>query len=310
MQLDKTAIAITQRNLDELLDLSLAVLRKYGLMLLKPAVLGVLPFLLLNALLLWSRTVTGNSIPEPQRWSHLQFIALMAILVYVQSPVAMSGVTMVLGNTMFGIPSTPKETLGTLRKQSLPVLWILAVLRCVFPMIAVVALLEFATFDRVFAETVGFFWVCLFALLIFAVRSFRPFAPEILLLERCPIFRKKSEPSKTQLTYGMRSSRLHGANGELFSITLFSGMVGSIFLLILNLVFSFLVGSLFGTWSWGWWMDLFFYPLSLWLVAFWGTIVRFLVYMNMRIRGEGWELELRLKAEAKRIQETEERNRG
>lgn len=62
MQLDKTAIAISQRNLDELLDLSLSVLRRYGLKLLGVAILGVLPFAIINALLLSSRMMSGGYI--------------------------------------------------------------------------------------------------------------------------------------------------------------------------------------------------------------------------------------------------------
>jgi hypothetical protein len=50
-------------------------------------------------------------------------------------------------------------------------------------------------------------------------------------------------------------------------------------------------------------------PLALWAIALWGTILRFLVYMNTRIGGEGWELELKLKAEANRFQDAEARNR-
>jgi membrane protein implicated in regulation of membrane protease activity len=94
---------------------------------------------------------------------------------------------------------------------------------------------------------------------------------------------------------------------ELFFVMLAAGMIGAAFLLVLNLTSTFLIGSLAGAWSWGWWMDLVLFPLSLWTVAFWATILRFLVYMNTRIRGEGWELELKLKAEARRVQDAEER---
>ena len=65
----------------------------------------------------------------------------------------------------------------------------------------------------------------------------------------------------------------------------------------------FLIGVLTGIWSWGFWMDLFLYPLTIWIVATWSTVIRFLLYMNSRIRTEGWEIELRLKAEAQRLEE-------
>ncbi|MFM8215890.1 MAG: hypothetical protein ACKN82_14785, partial [Pirellula sp.] len=101
MQLDKTAIAISQRNLDELLDLSLSVLRRYGFKLLGVAFLGALPFAIINALLLSTRTMSGGYILDSA--DRAIFIFWMAVLVYVESPLAMAPVTMVLGNMMFGI---------------------------------------------------------------------------------------------------------------------------------------------------------------------------------------------------------------
>jgi hypothetical protein len=43
------------------------------------------------------------------------------------------------------------------------------------------------------------------------------------------------------------------------------------------------------------------YPLSLWMVAGFMTVVRFLGYLDLRIRHEGWETELLLRAEASRL---------
>jgi hypothetical protein len=42
------------------------------------------------------------------------------------------------------------------------------------------------------------------------------------------------------------------------------------------------------------------YPLAMWVVAGYISIVRFLGYLDLRIRHEGWEVELRLRAEAAR----------
>ncbi|MFN6400970.1 MAG: hypothetical protein ACK449_13835 [Planctomycetota bacterium] len=308
MELDKTAIAITQRNLDELLDLGLSVLRRYGLQLIKPAFVGVLPFAILNTLLLWSRSTLGGAIPDPQGWPHILLLWLMGILVYVEAPLAMAGVTIVLGNTMFGITNTPGTVIETLKKQSKDVLWVMGFVRGIVPLISLIAFLEFSGINQAYVDSAGMFWVFLISLLIVAIRSFRPYAPEILLLERCKLKPEKSAQTKTSLIYPTRSARLHSASGELFGIAFFMGIVASVFLLILNLSATFMVGSLTGQWSWGWWMDLILYPMALWILAFWATIMRFLVYMNMRIRGEGWELELKLKAEARRYREAKERS--
>ena len=42
------------------------------------------------------------------------------------------------------------------------------------------------------------------------------------------------------------------------------------------------------------------YPLAMWVVAGYLSVVRFLFYLDLRIRHEGWEVELRLRAEAAR----------
>jgi hypothetical protein len=50
-------------------------------------------------------------------------------------------------------------------------------------------------------------------------------------------------------------------------------------------------------------MDMIFFPLILWIAALWDTVIRFLLYLNTRIRLEGWEIYLRLNAEVQRLQE-------
>ena len=242
-------------------------------------------------------------------WLRFRFLVCMAMLVYTQAPLAMAGVTIKLGNLMFGIQSSKQQTLKAIGKQWFSVFGILAILRGIFPMIALIGGMEYFSLNRDFANYVGTFWISMVAFMIAAIRSVRPFAPEILFLEKCPLFSLKRKESGNPMLFGQRSKRLHQAGGELFQASFFAGIVSAVFLLILNLTFVFLVGSLAGAWEWGWWMDLFFYPLALWAIALWGTILRFLVYMNTRIGAEGWELELKLKAEATRFQDAEARNR-
>jgi hypothetical protein len=43
------------------------------------------------------------------------------------------------------------------------------------------------------------------------------------------------------------------------------------------------------------------YPLALWVVVGWFSIMRFLSYLDLRIRHEGWEVELLMRAEALRM---------
>jgi hypothetical protein len=48
-------------------------------------------------------------------------------------------------------------------------------------------------------------------------------------------------------------------------------------------------------------MDIIFFPAILWAMALWDAVIRFLLYLNTRIRLEGWELHLRLNAELNRL---------
>ena len=43
------------------------------------------------------------------------------------------------------------------------------------------------------------------------------------------------------------------------------------------------------------------YPACLWLVVAFLAVVRFLSYLDLRIRHEGWEVELLMRAEALRL---------
>ena len=44
-----------------------------------------------------------------------------------------------------------------------------------------------------------------------------------------------------------------------------------------------------------------FFPLAMWAVVAFFTIVRFLAYVDLRIRREGWEVELLMRAEGERL---------
>ena|SRR5438552_10403730 len=42
-------------------------------------------------------------------------------------------------------------------------------------------------------------------------------------------------------------------------------------------------------------------PVALWIVMSYFNVARFLSYLDLRIRAEGWEIELRMRAEANRL---------
>ena len=137
---------------------------------------------------------------------------------------------------------------------------------------------------------------------VMLVRGFRPFAPEILILEGCPLWVRKTDPNPT-LSYRKRSKWLYGAlGGATFSAHTILGVISGLLTWLICLGIVFCMGVLFGLWNWGMWMDWFLFPAVLWGMGAWMTVVRFLCYSNARIRMEGWELQLKLRAEAARLE--------
>jgi len=65
--------------------------------------------------------------------------------------------------------------------------------------------------------------------------------------------------------------------------------------------FWFVWGTFLNDWAWRGGMVHVCMPLSMWIVAGYFTVVRFLSYLDLRIRREGWEVELRVRAEAARM---------
>ncbi len=130
------------------------------------------------------------------------------------------------------------------------------------------------------------------------LRTFRTFINEIVLLEKNPLISR----DRTTMTVSRRSTRLHGpSSGDLFS----QGVALSIMTACLATAmfgnFTFVKGVLANSWKVSPFMLLYAMPLACWLVAIYLNVVRFLRYLDLRIRHEGWEVELRMRAEANRM---------
>jgi hypothetical protein len=156
------------------------------------------------------------------------------------------------------------------------------------------------TLDRFEANPfVEFLLIPGIALYAIIVRALRPNLTEIILLERNPLRARKPG----DITIGRRSAFLHDpSSGDLFvrwigSATLAMLLIG-IMLTTLLLGAAVMVGDF---WS-GWLSAQVLYPLALWIVASFIGVVRFLSYLDLRIRHEGWEVELLLRAEGLRLQ--------
>ncbi len=291
MQLDRTRIVVRQRGVLDTLDLALHVLRVYLAPLMIAMALGALPLMLINHLLIaWMLPDADNLLDIPAR-----YLWHMTILIFLQAPLASVFATTYLGQAVFHDRPRLTEVVWEVMKLAPRILWSLVLIRGVgaawLLLLSADRYGEFDSFVDMFLPLVLVTWAI-------GLRSFRPFIGEIILLEQNPLV---GRDAKT-ITVGRRNRMLHGpASGDLFlrwwtsagTAILLTGTVYGTML--------FLVGVLTNDWRQGRGMLLVAYPAAIWTVATYLTVFRFLTYLDARIRQEGWEVELRVRAEASRL---------
>lgn len=290
MQLDNTRIAIRERGLLETLDLALQVLREFATPILYCTLLAIIPLAVLNyALIGWMADVEYDEGVFPGR-----FLWNMSLLVYLEAPLSSLFVVALLGPTVFMERPTLRQVLADVLKCSPQLVWCQLLLRAVLP-----AWLLLLTLDR-YEASILVEYLALPGLAIYAtiVRGLRPYINEIILLEKNPLRAKKP----TDIAIGKRSEHLHGpSSGDLFVRWVCSAAIALLLTLLVGAMLYGIIGILISNWSLDWYKVQLGYPLVLWLVAGYFSVVRFLNYLDLRIRHEGWEVELLMRAEAIRI---------
>src|SRR5690606_11955454 len=102
-----------------------------------------------------------------------------------------------------------------------------------------------------------------------------------------------------------RSRNLHSnSGGELFGRWLLATGVGVVLTLAIGFGIERLLIEIGGVEIDDRLRNRFIYPFAMWLVVGWMAVVRFLAYLDLRIRREGWEVELLMRAEAARLRRT------
>ena len=298
MQLDRTLIAIHERSLLETLDLTLHVVRRYFWPLTVTFTIGALPLVIVNYLLIgWMMHVEYREgffyLEESQ--SIARFLWDMTALVFISAPLASIFATKFLGDAVFVERPSLWSVLTSVWKLCPRVIWCQLLVRGILA-----SWLLLLTIGREGDFQPGIEIFLLGGLMCYSalVRAWRPFINEVVLLECNPLI----SGDDLVITIGKRSSHLHApSSGDLFSRWV--GTCG-IAILLTGTVFGtflFCSGVFFNDWHPGPWMLSTFYPLSLWIIAWFMTVVRFLSYLDLRIRHEGWETELLLRAEAARM---------
>jgi len=300
VQLDKTQVEICQRSTLELLDLSLKVLRAFIRPVLLVSAIFMLPFILVDIwVVVWmldpDAYFLAETVTSPERAANIRFSSHLVALWVVQFPLASTATSVVLGNLVFFQKLTLKQLFGKLRSISRRLLLVMGVLRLGL----VTILLEPLVNDRVaFDWSIELFILIILPVSALLIRSAAPFSPEILGLELCPL----RSPDPQVVSYRERGKRIHGAmSGEHVARMLAGGFAASmICLMVISLQLSF-TGILRGEWQWSNVTNFIGLPVALWVAGVFISVFRFLCYLDTRIRLEGWEVDLRMRAEAERL---------
>ena len=290
MRFDKTFIAIRERGVLEIFDLALHVIVDHFKPLFWLLLIGALPWIVLDYFLVGWIATAGIVDPSMYYW-------IMLLLIVSQAHVGTTFMTRYLGQAMFeGRPSIGATIKEVLFETSLYFYWSHGILRCVLPVLGLCLTLRSGGIEWIVAVAVLF--MPGLVLLGLIIRAFRPFASEILLLERTPI--RGKDP--TRIHFSKRSAALHGSgSSDLFgrmvvAATFAFPLAFSCFALfaVIDTMLN-IQANLENT----------FYPfywiVALWIVAGFLCVVRFLSYIDIRIRQEGWAVELKMRAEGQRL---------
>ncbi|CAN5908033.1 hypothetical protein BH23PLA1_BH23PLA1_32900 [soil metagenome] len=199
--------------------------------------------------------------------------ALMLLLILLEAPLATAPLTIVLGGLMFGARPSARQVVRTLARQAPLLLLYQGVIRGGLLL------------------TVVFAWV---------VPAKLAFLNEVILLERGRMSKVLSRTSDLTTDRG----------GELFAQWIVQFLFGGMFVLAFWLALDNALDIFHNRLAWEeptWENLLGPWPiLGLWMVVAFFGVVRFLTYIDQRIRLEGWEVELRLRAVGAAMREESE----
>ncbi len=295
MNLDRHLISIRARTFPGLCDLALQVVRSFLPTLLLALAVTAVPLAVVNYLIcempVWS---SNYSYGNPARgWMQLG-------LVYIESQIGTVVITAWLGRAMFYDQPTLRASIYDVLHASFRVIWVHTFLRPVGFMFLLLWANSGSNSQNELEMVIVFGLLLL--LIIGAIRTFRPFASEIVILEKTPILMMGKEKKKVAVGYSKRSQNLHGfASSVVLSRTILLGMVAGLMTAGIYGMIMFSDGVLaIDLGGMGWARQL-FWAIALWLVAGFSAVVRFLSYIDLRARQEGWDAELKVKAEAYRM---------
>ncbi len=294
MQLDRTHVAIRVRTLSEIGDLSLVMIRRYPRAFFQAFFVGAAFWIIADLLLLgWLPLQPNDQVQFESTFSadRFRYVTWMTTLVFLQAPIAGALTTYMLGQSIFEQQISLGKAIAEVRPVGWQLIRVLGSRRLAIPAMVVVGL-RWNTETNVFFD---FFVPVAFLVVAALIRSSRPFVAEMILLERCPLRSKRADV----ITLRRRSKALHSPMAsELGGRFLAVGLTLTVLLACLFYALIWARGMALGYWTSDAFALLVFFPLALWLIASLSVVVKLLGYLDARIRLEGWEVELAIRAEA------------
>jgi hypothetical protein len=306
MKLDRTRIAIRERSLLDTVDLALFVTREFAGPLIAASLLAIVPLALLNYALV------GWMVPSDYEgeWVGFRYLWNMTLLIFLEAPLAAVFVVAFLGPAVF-LEKGEERTVRQVARDVLRQLGAITLCQGILRGVLIAWVLYLLTSRE---EANGFiegFVMLLVVLWSAAMRAFRPYINEIILLEQNPLLSRGG----AAITVGKRSSHLHSPySGDLFVRWLGSAAIAWLLAGLVLMTAIAAMGYLISDWpihfsledesvapNFDWFKLQVVYPACLWIIVAFFAVVRFLSYLDLRIRHEGWEVELLMRAEAQRL---------
>jgi hypothetical protein len=264
VKIDQARIAIRERTWLDNLDLALHVIRANAAGVVIASLVGIAPMIAINFAIVkyWYGTLLAEE-------AGFDAMMLAILLVMIEAPLATAPLTLYLGQALFLEKPVPRQ----IARDFVACLPQLILYQLIVRAVLIVPILT---------------WIIPYALW--------PFLNEVILLERNPLV-----GSRGQMSTMKRNALLHrGNSGDYLARAILAGLLALALILALVTTKNVLLGVLFG-FEEAWTSQVISFQCALWTVAAYFTVARFLSYLDQRIRGEGWEVELTLRAQRERL---------
>ena len=294
MKFDQTSIAIRERSHLEIYDLAAIVMVRHIRPIMVLLLLNALPFALLDYYLVgWVTDVSFS-----YEFSTLYYTMMLA-LIASQAQLGTCLITIFMGRVMFMEEHSVRAVLRLFFKRLPYFLYSQGILR--LALFAV--LLAWITPHEESSQIAGF-WCGLLMIAItgILVRSLRPYLPEVIFLEQTPLKKKGDLPSLSERSKNLHSLASYSIMWQFIlmrvTVPLMLFAVHSVFIM-LDSMLSIRANSEQS-------LQPFYLLASGWFVAAFFAVVQFLMYIDVRIRQEGWSVDLKFRSENTLLRQSRE----